>query len=140
MRIKKFDITTEVLKQFLAEGRYNIEIIQNAIPKDAELVRININPNESTPSIISLYFTSQSFPDLPEGSYMQSEKIELRQYYFGDKIEVKSSNYVGKTIIIENQCAGCTYNMDNFCSLLDRIVDNYTSCRHFTEQFPQNVL
>jgi hypothetical protein len=87
MRIKRFDMTTELLKEFLSEGRYNLEITKNAIPESAELVRININSNESTPAIISLFFADESFPDLQEGSMLESERVMFRKYYFGDKVE-----------------------------------------------------
>ena len=81
MRIKRFDITPEVLKFFLSGERFDMQATKNSIPADAELVRVHTNQNESSPRVISLFYTSTSFPDLPEGSYMESERILFTKYF-----------------------------------------------------------
>ena len=81
MRIKRFDLTPEVLKLFFSGGRFDIQVIENALPADAELVRIHTNQNESTPGAISLFYTSASFPDLPEGYLLDSERIVFTKYF-----------------------------------------------------------
>lgn len=84
MKIKRFDITPEVLKMFFGGERFDIQATKNALPADAELMRIAIKDMESTPYIISLFYISASFPDLPEGTILESEKIEFTRYYEKD--------------------------------------------------------
>lgn len=81
MRIKRFDMTPEVLKFFFSGERFDMQATGKALPNDAELVRVHTNQNESTPRIISLFYTSASYPDLPEGSYMESEIILFTRYH-----------------------------------------------------------
>jgi hypothetical protein len=81
MRIKRFDMTPDVLKFFFSGERYDMQATENALPHDAELVRVHTNQNESSPSVISLFYTSAAYPDLPEGSLMASERILLRKYF-----------------------------------------------------------
>jgi len=85
MRIKRFDMTSEFLKQILSPGRKDFETTRNALPVDAELVRIHVDPFESTPGLISLFYTSQDFPDLPEATVPQSERIEFTQHIHDDE-------------------------------------------------------
>lgn len=84
MKIKRFDLSVEGIKNLLGSGRHDREVIENAIPNDAELVRVNTNQNESTPSKISLFFKSESYPDVPEGTVLPSETITFREYYKED--------------------------------------------------------
>ena len=84
MRIKRFDITPEFLKMFFDGERKDLQATKNALPKDAELVRIAVNEYESTPRTISLFYTSASFPDLPEGSALEPERIFFTRYYRKD--------------------------------------------------------
>jgi hypothetical protein len=75
MKIKRYDITPDLLKMFFSGERFDIQATENALPADAELVRITVNEHKSTPRTISLFYTSASFPDLPEGTILESEKI-----------------------------------------------------------------
>jgi hypothetical protein len=81
MRIKRFDMTPEVLKFFFSGERFDMQATENALPADAELVRVHTNQNESTPRVISLFYISASFPDLPEGSSIESERILFTKYF-----------------------------------------------------------
>ena len=81
MKIKRYDITLEFLKCILSGERVDIQTIRNPIPADAELVRVLTNQNLSSPRIISLFLTSASFPDLPEGTCLQAEGITLITYH-----------------------------------------------------------
>ena len=81
MRIKRFDMTPELLKSFFDGKRRDMQATKNALPVDAELVNIAINQYESTPRIISLFYTSPSFPNLPEGSTLEPETIWFTKYY-----------------------------------------------------------
>ena len=83
MKIKRYDVAVDFLKAFFSSGRHDLEVIENAIPEDAEFVRVSVNPNESTPSVVSLFFTSESFPDVPEGTVIPSERVLFRKYYPG---------------------------------------------------------
>ncbi len=84
MKIKRFDVTPEVLKMFFSGTRINIQATKNALPADSKLARIAVNEIESMPHIISLFYTSASFPDLPEGTILDSEKIEFTRFYEKD--------------------------------------------------------
>ena len=55
MRIKRFDMTPEVLKFFFSGERFDMQATVNPLPADAELVRVNTNQNESSPRVISLF-------------------------------------------------------------------------------------
>jgi hypothetical protein len=81
MRIKRFDITSDVFKMLFGGQRIDFEVERNPIPADAELVRVHTNLNESTPALVSLFYTSATFPDLPEGSIPKPTLIWLRQYH-----------------------------------------------------------
>jgi hypothetical protein len=81
MRIKRYDMASQALKMFFDGERRDIQATANALPADAELVRIFVDPYKSTPDIISLFYTSPSFPDLPEGSSPRSEPILFTQYF-----------------------------------------------------------
>lgn len=81
MKIKRFDITVEFIRDIFSSGTKHWKVIRNALPEDAELVRIYVSQNKSTPDILSLYFTSNSFQDLPEGTNIGSEPISILKYY-----------------------------------------------------------
>jgi len=81
MRIKRFDVSTQLIKDILGPGIKYFEATENAILGDAELVRISVNENESTIDRISLFFTSASFPDLPEGTVLKGETIIFVKHY-----------------------------------------------------------
>lgn len=81
MRIKRFDLSVDGIKELLGKGRHDREVTKNAIPEDAELVRVSVNNNESTLSKISLFFKSESYPDVPEGTVLPSETIQLKEYF-----------------------------------------------------------
>jgi len=81
MRIKRFDMTSELLRSFFDGKRRDIQATKNALPADAELVRIHTNQNESSPGVISLFYASASFPDLPEGSVPTPETIWFTEYH-----------------------------------------------------------
>lgn len=81
MKIKRFDVTTAFLKDILSDRKHCFAATRNAIPEDAELVRIAVDQNRSSVDIISLFFASESFPDLPEGSLLKSEVIEITKYF-----------------------------------------------------------
>ena len=85
MKIKRFDISIDAIKLLLGPGRHDREVSTNAIPEDAELVRIFVDENESTPSMISLFFTSESFPDVDEGTFLCGEHILFTEYYHEDQ-------------------------------------------------------
>lgn len=81
MKIKRFDMTPEILKFFFSGERFDMQATINPLPADAELVRVHTNHNHSTPQVISLFYTSASFPDLPEGQYMEPERILFTKYH-----------------------------------------------------------
>lgn len=81
MRIKRFDITSEVFKMLFSGKRIDFEVERNPIPADAELVRVHTNLNEATLSVISLFYTSATFPEFPEGAMIESSRISIRQYH-----------------------------------------------------------
>ena len=85
MKIKRFDVTAAFFKETLGPGVKHFEAKKNAIPADAELVRIFIDPNRSTPDIISLFFTSESYPDLPEGTLLKPEMIEFVKHFYANE-------------------------------------------------------
>lgn len=80
MRIKRFDVTVEFLKQFLTNGHIHFSVF-NGIPNDAELVRIHVDPNIQTIDKISFFFMSESFPDVPKGYVLTSEKVTIVTHY-----------------------------------------------------------
>ena len=81
MKIKRFDISVDCIKELLGPGRHDREVIENAIPKDAELIRVSVNQHESTPEKISLFFKSESYPEVPEGIILMGESIVLREFF-----------------------------------------------------------
>jgi hypothetical protein len=85
MRIKRFDVSVECFIWLLSPERKHYAVTQNGLPEDAELVRISVDPYESAPSVVSLYFTSMEFPDLPSGALLPREKIQITRYYDADK-------------------------------------------------------
>ena len=84
MRIKRFDISVEILKIWMTSGRRDIEVF-SPIPKDAQLVRVWTDPMPSSPAFVSFYFQSESFSDLPEGTPIRSECITYTKHY-GSKL------------------------------------------------------
>jgi hypothetical protein len=81
MKIKRFDISVEIFKELFNGKRHEFKVIANQLPEDAQLVRISVNPNESTIRTISAFYTSETFPDLPDGTLMESDKICLSVYF-----------------------------------------------------------
>ena len=82
MKIKRFDVSMDFFKEILGPGIKHFEAIKNALPADAELVRIFIDPNKSSLDIISLFFISESYPILPEGTLLEPETIEFVKHYY----------------------------------------------------------
>lgn len=82
MKIKRIDVTAGLLKSLITPGlhKHNYEVIQGAIPEDAELVRVHTDLGESSPRYISLFFTHESFPEIDPGTLLQSEIIKIMQY------------------------------------------------------------
>ena len=81
MRIKRFDFSATLIKPFLSGERMDIKATENALPPDAELVRVYVNEKEAMPDRIYLFYISESFPDVKEGYMVQGEKIMFTRYY-----------------------------------------------------------
>ena len=41
------------------------------------------------------------------------------------------SQFIGEKIEEKHQCNGCLHSIGNFCAILNRIVDNYFSCKKY---------
>jgi len=79
MRIKRFDISSDILK-FLLDGEdKHFKIIDGELPSDAVLIRVWVDPYLSTPNIISLFYTSESFSDLKDGSILPTEIMRMEK-------------------------------------------------------------
>lgn len=97
MRIKRYDVTSEWLKSILKNGRHNaIYEIRNGLPEDAELVRISADKDLSTVDVISLFFTSESFPNLPEGLWLKPNTVFItKEYLDAEKKGIKKQTKIG---------------------------------------------
>lgn len=73
------------------------------------------------------------------GSKYQYDKLSLQLYKDFMEAESKGkffhknikSQFIGKKIEQKHQCNGCLYSIANFCTILDKIVDNYSSCKQY---------
>jgi cytochrome c553 len=77
MKIKRFAFTSETFRMIFSQGLKHWEVSRNAIPKDAELVRIFDDHGASSIGTIYLDYYSESFPDLPEGSFLETNHITI---------------------------------------------------------------
>jgi len=82
MKIKRFDISIEMLKVIFGPGRKDWEVECNALPEDAKIVRIlSMDNYAASISTLSLFVISDTFPDVPDGSLLKPETIWIRQYH-----------------------------------------------------------
>ena len=84
MRLKRFDISTDILKFLLSEEEKHFKIVEGALPGDATLIRVWADPYLSTPNIISLFYVSPSFPDLKDGCLLPVEIVMMQQIPEGE--------------------------------------------------------
>lgn len=88
MKIKRYNMSSEFLRTVLGPGLKHWEVEKNAIPPDAELVRISVDQMESSVGQVSLFFTCASFPDLPEGTLLDGEKIWIKAFFPVEDLEI----------------------------------------------------
>ena len=81
MKIKRFAFTSESFRKIFSPGLKHWEVTENAIPKDAELVRISTDIGVSSAGRIYLDYYSEEFPELPEGSILKLNKIMITTHY-----------------------------------------------------------
>jgi hypothetical protein len=67
MRLRRFDVSSEMLVSFFQPGpSFKLEIVENGLPADTEIVGADLNVNTRT---LTLVLRSESFDDLREGDY-----------------------------------------------------------------------
>jgi hypothetical protein len=68
-RVKRLIISTELLFSLFTEGEHAVDysVLQDAIPADAELVKVNVYGYGTSYREIVLVIRSNSFPHVPEG-------------------------------------------------------------------------
>ncbi len=79
MRIKRFDVSSDILKFLLDGEEKHFKITEGELPNDAVLIRVWVDPYMSAPNIISLFYISDSFPDLKDGSLLPTEKMMMER-------------------------------------------------------------
>ena len=79
MRIKRFDISSDLLKLLFDGEEKHFKVIEGALPDDAVLIRVWVDPYQSTPNMLSLFYVSTEFPDLKDGMQIQTEKVILER-------------------------------------------------------------
>jgi hypothetical protein len=94
MRVKRYDINVSILNSFFQAGRRDMEVIHNPLPDDAELVKIYVDPKMITPGIVTLFYTSISFPEITEGSIPEAERsLQVRTYNHIPRIKEAIRDY-----------------------------------------------
>ena len=100
MRVKKFDIGLDFILNLLGPGRKKFDYeIENALPEDARVVGVSTDCNVN-PSMVSLFITSESFPNVMPGAPLQSQTFMVTQYH-GDPQGVREG--------VPANCRECEY-------------------------------
>ena len=68
----------DIFRTIFGPGRKDWVITENPIPEDCQIVRVMVDPLHSSPDVISIFATSESFPDLQEGGRPFPEHIQIR--------------------------------------------------------------